>query len=242
MSSTRPTAVVTGIFFVLAAAAAIAAKLLWQPLLTDAHYIVGAGGDTRVLLGAFVEFLTAVAVLGTAVALYPVIRRHSHGLAVGYLAGRILEGVTIVVGLAVVLAVVMLRREHAGAPNADDGALVAVQGSLVALHDAMFLLGPGLVIGINSLLLASVMYRSRLVPRWIASIGLVGGPLVFVSSTAVLFGLHEQVSATAGLLAFPVFLWEMSLAGYLIVKGFRPSATGRGRLPSRDEQALLTPA
>jgi hypothetical protein len=239
MSSTRRTAVVAGVFFVVAAVAAIAAKVLWQPVLSDADYVLGAGADTRVLLGGLMEFLTAAAVAGTAVALYPVVKRQHAGVALGYVAGRVLEAVTILVGLAAVLAVVSLRQDHAGTPTTDDGALVAVQESLVALHDAMFLLGPGLVIGINSLLLAWLMYRSGLVPRWIAVVGLVGGPLVFLSSTAVLFGLYEQVSAFAGLGAFPVFVWEMSLAGYLIVKGFRPSA-----LLARDAHApaVLAPA
>jgi hypothetical protein len=219
MSPTRKTAVAAGVFFVIAAVAAIAAKLLWIPVLADAEYVLGAGQDTRVLLGVFVEFLTAVAVVGTGVALYPVLRRQSEGMALGYAAGRLLEGATIVVGLAAVLAIVSLRQDGAG----DDGALVSVQQSLVALHDAMFLLGPGLIIGINSFLLAHLMLRSGLVPRWIALIGVVGGPVVLASSTAVLFGAYEQVSAIAGLFAFPVFIWEMSLAAYLVVKGFKPS-------------------
>jgi hypothetical protein len=232
--------VVAGVFFVVAAVAAVAAKALWQPVLGDPDYVVGAGADTRVLLGGLLEFLTAAAVAGTAVALYPVIKEHGQGLALGYVCGRVLEAATIVVGLAAVLSIVTLRQDHAGAAGADDGALVDVQGSLVALHDAMFLLGPGLIIGINSLLLAWLMYRSGLVPRWIALIGLVGGPLVFASSTAVLFGAYEQVSAVAGLGAFPVFAWEMSLAVYLLVKGFRPSPSST--LPPVHPDSVLTPA
>jgi Domain of unknown function (DUF4386) len=224
MSSTRRTAVVTGVFFVVAAVAAIAAKVLWQPVLTDPEYVLGAGADGRVLLGGLLEFVTAATVAGTAVALYPVVKRQSAGIALGYVAGRVLEAATILGGLAAVLAIVTLRHDNAGDPATDGGVLVALQESLVALHDAMFLLGPGLIIGINSLLLAWLMYRSGLVPRWIAVLGLVGGPLVLLSSSAVLFGVYEQVSAFAGLGAFPVFAWEMSLAGYLIVKGFRPSS------------------
>jgi hypothetical protein len=239
MSSTRKTAVVAGVFFVVAAVAAIAAKLLWIPVLGDADYVLGAGEDSRVLLGVFVEFLTAVAVVGTGVALYPVIRRQHEGMALGYAAGRVLEGATIVVGLAAVLAIVTLRQDDAG--GADDGALAAAGDSLVALHDAMFLVGPGLIIGINSFVLAYLMYRSGLVPRWIAVLGLVGGPLVLASSTAVLFGAYEQVSAVAGLLAFPVFVWEMSLAAYLIARGFRSPVDGRD-LPPVQPPAVLTPA
>jgi hypothetical protein len=231
--------VVAGVFFVVAAVAAVAAKLLWIPVLGDGDYVLGAGEDGRVLLGVFVEFLTAVAVVGTGVALYPVIRRQSEGMALGYAAGRALEAATIVVGLGAVLAIVTLRQDNAG--GGDDGGLVTAQESLVAVHDAMFLLGPGLIIGINSLVLAWLMYRSGLVPRWIAVIGMVGGPLVLASSTAVLFGAYEQVSAPAGLFAFPVFLWEMSLAGYLLAKGFRPAAAARPA-GSRSRDGVLLPA
>jgi hypothetical protein len=237
MSSTRRTAVVAGVFFVVAAVAAIAAKLLWLPVLGDPDYVLGSGADTGVLLGGLLEFVTAVSVLGTGVALYPVVKRQNEGVALGYAVGRVLEGATIVAGLAAVLAVVALRQDNAG--GTDDGALLTAQESLVALHDAMFLLGPGLIIGINSLLLAYLMYRSGLVPRWIAVIGLVGGPLVFASSTAVLFGAYEQVSVLAGLSAFPVFAWEMSLAVYLIAKGFTPSPVDDRTVPP---QEVLSPA
>jgi Domain of unknown function (DUF4386) len=239
MSSRRVTATVAGVFFVLAAAAAMVALALYQPVLSDTGYVVGAGADTRVLLGAFLEVVLAVSVIGTAVTLYPVLERQQPSVALGYVCGRLLEAAVIVVGIISVLSVVTLRQHSAGT---DDGALVAVGRSLVALHDWTFLLGPGLVIGVNSLLLAYLMYRSRLVPRWIAVLGLVGGPLVFASSTAVMFGLYDQVSAPAGLAALPVTAWEMSLAAYLVVKGFKPSPlTAPGR-PSEQRPAAMTTA
>ena len=114
--------------------------------------------------------------------------------------------------------------------------------SLVALHDWTFLLGPGLVIGVNSLLLAYLMYRSRLVPRFIAVLGLVGGPLVFASSTAAMFGLYEQISVWESITALPVTAWEMSLAVYLIVKGFKPSPIDRRPIPPVQPHAALSPA
>jgi hypothetical protein len=239
MSSTRKTAVATGVFFLLAAAASIPALALYQPVLTDANYVLGAGEDMRVRLGALLEVITAVSVIGTAVAVYPVVRRQHHGLALGYVCGRLLEATMIVVGILGVLSVVTLRRDHAATAGADDGALVAVGKSLVALHDWTFLLGPGLVIGGNTLLLAYLMYRSQLVPRAIAVIGLVGGPVVGASGLAVLFGVYDQVSPISAFTAVPVFVWEMSLAVYLIVKGFTPSPlTGH---PVGPEAALSHP-
>ena len=222
MTASRKTGILAGIFFIVAAAAAIAGLTLYDPVLTDPGYVTdGARGDTSVLLGAFFEVLTVIAVIGTGVTLWPVIRRHGEGTAIAYVVGRLFEGAAIAVGMISLLAIVTLRQEGA------DASSVAVSEALVALHDWTFLLGPGLAIGINTTLLATLMYRSRLVPRAIARIGLVGGPLIFASSVAILFGAYEQVSGVALLAAVPVFAWEMALAVWMIVKGLEPSPAPR---------------
>jgi len=218
MRSTRATA--TGVFFVVAAVAAIAGLALYQPALSDPGYVQGAGSDGSVLLGGFLEVLLAASCIGTAVTVFPVLRRQEESVALGYVCGRLLEAAVISLGIVATLSLVTLRQSGA----ADEG-LVAAARALIAVHDWTFLLGPGLVIGVNSTLLAWLLRRGRLVPRWITTTGLVGGPLVFVSSTAVLAGLYDQVSTVAMLAAVPVFAWEMSLAGYLITRGFRPAAS-----------------
>lgn len=218
MTSSRKTALVAGVFFVVAAAAAIFGLALYGPVLDDAGFVAGTGSENQVLLGALFEVFVAISVVGTAVTLYPVVKRQGEGLAMGYVAGRVLEATVIVVGMISLLAVVTLRQDAT-----DAASLTGLSDALVAVHDWTFLLGPGFAIGLNTLMLAYLMYRSRLVPRWIARIGLVGGPLIFASSTAILFGAYEQLDPVAGLLAFPVFAWEMSLAAYLIAKGFRSS-------------------
>ncbi|AEE47175.1 DUF4386 domain-containing protein [Cellulomonas fimi] len=223
MSPDRRSAVVVGTFFVLAAVAAVAGLALYQPALSDPGYVLGAGADGQVLLGGLLEVVLAVSCLGTAVAVYPVLRRHAPAAAIGYVAGRLLEAAVICVGIVATLSLVTLRRERDAV--GDDGALVAVGHGLVALHDWTFLLGPGLVIGLNSLLLAAAVHRAGLVPRWITVLGLVGGPLVLLSSTAVLFGLYAQVSPVAMAAAVPVAAWEMSLAVYLLVRGYRTVPT-----------------
>ena len=239
VGSARGNAVSAGVFFLVAAVTAIVALALYQPLLSDPLYVVGAGADTQVLIGALLELLLAASCIGTAVSLHPIVKRQDPAIALGYVCGRLLEAAVIVVGIVSVLSVVTLRRS---AGEADADVLVPVTRSLVALHDWTFLVGPGLVIGVNSLLLAWLMYRSGLVPRAIAVLGLVGGPLVLASSTAVLFGLYEQVSTVAMLAALPVFAWEMSLAVRLIVTGFEPSALRTlGTLPHSAER-LREPA
>jgi Domain of unknown function (DUF4386) len=227
MSSTRKSAVLAGVFFIVAAAAAIAGLALYDPVLDDSRYIVGSGNDTQVLLGALFEVLVAISVIGTAVTLYPIVKRESEGIALGYVAGRVSEAIIIVVGIISLLSIVTLG-DSAGAAGEQTASLVTTGEALVAIHDWTFLLGPGFAIGVNTLLLAYLMYRSGLVPRPIAVIGLIGGPLVFASSTAVLFGAYERISTWAGIAAFPVFAWEMSLAVWLIVKGFKRTAITPG--------------
>ena len=225
MNSPRKTAVLAGTFFIIAAVAALAGLALYGPVLSDPRYIVTAsGGDVQVLLGACCEVILAIAVIGTAVTLFPVVKRQNEGVALGYVAGRIVEAVVIVAGIISLLSVVTLRRDFAGAAGANAASLVALGKALVAVHDWTFLFGPGLAIGVNTLMLAYLMYRSGLVPRLIAVLGLIGGPVVFASSTAALFGLYPQVSVWGSIAAIPVFAWEMSLAVWLIVKGFKPSA------------------
>jgi len=223
MSPTRRTAVVAGAFFIVTEIAAIAGLVLYQPVLNGANYIVGSGADTRVFLGAFFEVILAIAVIGTGVTLFPILKKQNEGVALGYVCGRLLEAAVIVVGIISILSVVTLRQDLAGTAGTDNAALAAVGKSLVAVHDWTFLLGPNFVLGVNSLLLAYLMYRSGLVPQFIAVLGLVGGALVCASATAVMFGLYEQVSAWGSIAALPVFAWEVSLAGWLIVKGFKPS-------------------
>ncbi len=202
MLSTRSRAVWTGVFFIVAAVAAFAGLALYQGVLQGSS---SAAAADAARWGAFCEVLLVIGVVGTAVALYPVLRETGPSLALAYVVGRTLEAAIIMVGAIAVLV----------------AADVASAGpAMVALHDWTFLFGPGLTIGVNTTILAWLMWRSGLAPRVIAGIGLIGGPLVFVSSTAVLLGVYSQVSLWGGLAALPVFAWEMSLAGWLIVKGF----------------------
>jgi hypothetical protein len=229
------TARIAGVFFLITFVASIpAAFLFYEPVLKHADYIVGAGADTRVAWGAFLEVFLVIANIGTAVTLFPILKRQNEGIALGYVAARVLESTLIAVGIISLLSVVTLRQ---GAAGADPATLVIAGRSLVALHDWTFLLGPALVAGLgNGLMLGYLMYRSGLVPRRMALLGLIGGPLVFASGIAVLFGAYTQTSPVSAIATIPEFAWELSLGIYLIVKGFRPSPITTGTLP-----ALPTP-
>ncbi|WP_407837512.1 DUF4386 domain-containing protein [Streptomyces sp. DSM 116496] len=209
-----------GLLFLLTEVSAIAGAALYRPLLGAADGRLAQGADTQALLGALCEVVLVVAVAGTGAALFPVLRRHGEGLALGYAFGRLLEAAVIAVGIASVLALVTLRRE----PGAPDGA----DAALVALHDWTFLLGPNVALGLNTVLLAYLAYRSRLVPRPIAVLGLIGGPLICASAAAVMFGAYDQLSAAGAAAALPVFAWELALAAWLLAKGFKPPVNPAG--------------
>ena len=169
------------------------------------------------------DVINAIACVGTAVALFPVVKRQNEALALGFVGSRLFEAAVIMIGVVCLLAVVSLRQDFAGATGPAAATLVTTGNALVAVRDWTFLLGPGLVPALNALLLGSLLYRSRLVPRVIPAIGLVGAPLLLAAAVATLFGLVEQNSPAPALAALPVAVWELSLGIYLVVKGFRPS-------------------
>jgi hypothetical protein len=183
----------------------------------DPNFIVGPGPDTGVFVGGILELVVALACIGTAVALYPVVKRQNEGIALGFVGTRVLEAGTIFVGVACLLSVVSLRQAGAGA-----GALVTGQ-ALVAMYDRMFLVGQSFLPAVNAVLLGSLLYQSRLVPRALPVIGFIGAPLLVASDVAVLFDLVGRTSPPVALAAIPIALWEFSLGVWLLVKGFRPS-------------------
>ena len=221
-TSTRKLARIAGVLFVITFITSIPALLLYDAVLNDAAYITGAGADTRVELAAFLELLLIIANIGTALALFPILKRQNEALALGYVTARVVESAFIAVGILSVLSIVTLRQDAAGA---DAGALVVAGQSLVAIKDWTFLLGPGFVVGVgNGLMLGYLMYRSGLVPRRMAMVGLVGGAFICVSGIAVLFGVIEAGSVWQAIATIPEFIWELSLGIYLIAKGFKASS------------------
>jgi hypothetical protein len=235
MDPLRKTALVTGVLFVITYITSIAAKFgFYPPLFDQADYIVGAGADTRLLWGALCEVILVVANIGTAVALFPILKRQSEGLALGYVTARVAECVFISVGILSVLTIVTLRQDFAGAGGAEAAALAPIGSALVTLQEWTFILGPGFVVGVgNGLLLGYLMYRSGLVPRGMAWLGLVGGPLICLSGAAVLLGVIEAGAAWQTVASIPEFFWELSLGIYLIVKGFKPSHITAGMVDER---------
>jgi len=225
MTPMRKAALIAGVAYIATFVFSIPVKFgFWADVLAKPDFVLGTGSSSGVPVGALFEVLTALGGVVTAVALYTIAKRYSQRAALGFVTTRVLEAALIFVGVLSILSVYVLRQDVAGTPGADTGALVTTGRALVAMHDWTFLLGPGVMPALNALLIGSVMYRSRLLPRWIPTLGLIGAPLLLVSSTATLFGLWDQISAPSALLTFPVAIWELSFGVYMTVKGFKTTA------------------
>jgi hypothetical protein len=230
-----------GVLFLITFVTSIPALLLYQPVLDDpVAYIAGGGQNNQILFGAFLELLLIIANIGTAVVIFPIVKRQSEELALGYVTARLFECTFILVGIVAVLGVVTLQEEVAGAAEG------SIAYTLAAIKDWTMILGPGWVVGWgNGLILGYLMYSSGLVPRKLAVLGLVGGPLIVLSGTLVLFGVADPGGSLQGLATIPEGVWELSLGIYCTVKGFRPSSPilrDDAREPRSKVVAAPTPA
>jgi Domain of unknown function (DUF4386) len=216
MSPHRKTSLAAGVLYLLTFVS-IPTLALYGPV-KGANYILGAGPDTGAFVGAILEIIVALAGMGTAVALFPVLKRQNEGVAMGFIGSRTMEGAALFVCVGCILSVVSLRQAGAG-PDA-----LVTSHALVTMYDRMFLLGGSLMPALNAVLLGTLLYRARLVPRVLPLLGLIGAPLLVAADLAVLFDLIGRTSTPALVTALPIALWEFSLGVWLVVKGFKPSA------------------
>ena len=215
MDSLRKTALIAGLCYLISFVSI--PTLLLYTAVHEPNFIVGPGPDTPVLIGGVLEMIVALAGLGSAVALYPIVKRQNQGMALGLVGTRTIEGAGILVGVACLLTVVTLRQAGVGPEG-----LVTGQ-ALVGLYDRLFLLSQSTMPAFNALMLAPLLYWSRLVPRVLPTVGLIAAPLLLTGTAAVLFGVIERGSPLQLVLGIPIALWEFSLGVYLAVKGFKPS-------------------
>lgn len=219
---TRGYALAAGIAYLVTFAASIPALPMLAPLLDDpAGYALTGGADTQVAVGALLDTINAIACIATAVAVFPVVKRQNESLALGFVASRLMEAAIIMVGVISLMSVITLHQDVAGAAGTD-AAIGTTGQALVAVRDWTFLFGPDVCAGMNALLFGTLLFRSRLVPRWIPTLGLIGGPLLLAASALTVLGVVEAGSIWfIGVL--PLATWEYSVGVYMAVKGFRPS-------------------
>ncbi len=236
MDSLRKTALVAGICY-LVTFVSIPTLALYDSAKNDPNYVISSGSVTGMLWGGFLEVIVALAGIGTAVTLFPVVKRQNEGVALGFVGARILEAAMIFTGVVSLLSLVALRQDLGGAAGADTASVVATGASLVAVYKFTFLLGQTLMPCLNALLLGSLMYRSGLVPPVIPLLGLIGAPLLLSATIATLFGINDQVSAWSAIATLPIAVWEFSLGVWLVVKGFKPSPITAGMMAARTPTA-----
>jgi hypothetical protein len=228
-NSLRTIASIVGWLFIVTYITSIAAKVAFYPPLFEGDYVTGPGQDTRVLWGAVFEVVLIIANIGSATFLWPVLKRQHESLAMSYVAARIMESIFIAVGVLSVLTVVTLRQSYGGADAGAAAGLTVAGDAFLRLQEWTFGLGPSFVVGVgNGVILGYLMYRSRLVPRKLAVLGLVGGPLIILSGVAAMVGIIELDGTWQVLAAAPEFFWELGLGIYLVVKGFKPSPVTAG--------------
>jgi len=220
MNSLRKHSLAAGIFYLLTFVS-IPTLALYRPV-RGPNFVTGPGPDTPVVVGVLLEMIVALAGIGTAVALYPIVKREGESRAVGFVASRVLEAATIYLGIVSLMSIVTLRQAGAGT-----GALVTAQG-LAAQYQWTFFFAQSFIPAVNGVLLGSLLYQSRLVPRWLPVLGLIGAGLLVAAWFAVLVGLIGAISAAAAVATLPIALWEFSLGVYLTIWGFKPSPITAG--------------
>ncbi|MBD8065995.1 DUF4386 domain-containing protein [Devosia sp. PTR5] len=220
---TQKLARLTGLFFLLTYATSIRPVLtLYVPALSDPAFILGGARDLGLTWGAILEILLILFNIASAVAIYPVLKRRFPVLSLAFVSARIMESAFIAMGIVAVLALGTLRQQ---AGDADPAALTVVGQALVAIHDWTFKMGPGVVVGFgNGIILGYMMWKTRLLPRFVSILGLSGGPALLAGSAGVMLGYLEFGSTIHGLTVAPEFLWELTLGLWLLVRGFTPSA------------------
>ena len=224
-SNGRNNARAGGIFYLLTFAASIPALAMLHPVLTNPDYIVAGGHDTQVAWACFFDFFNALAGIGSAVAVFPVVKRVNESLALGFVMSRMVEAAVIMIGVVALLAVVGLHQDYAG--TADPATLTTTGHELVASRDWTFLFGPGFMACVNAVLFGTLLYRSRLVPRVIPTLGLIGAPLLLTANMLAVFGRATPAEGWSMLAALPIAAWELSIGFYMTFKGFKavPSVT-----------------
>ncbi|OXM82861.1 DUF4386 domain-containing protein [Paenibacillus rigui] len=230
MNSNKIAATIVGVLFILAAISSIIGLMLYGPILNGPDYLIqGSAHANQVILGALMELILVVSAVGTSITMFPFLRKYNETLALGHVCFRFLEAVIITVGIISVLSLLTLSRDFTTA-TAPDAASFRASGTLLkAVHDWTFMLGPNFMLGINTILYSYIFYRTKLVPRFISSLGITGATLVFIAALLEMFGVIPQLSVWGAMLSLPVAANEMILAVWLIIKGFNLSSYNYSR-------------
>lgn len=225
MDSNKKAAKMVGVLFILAAVTAIVGLILYDPILNDPNYLTkGSEHTNQVIVGALMELTLVASAIGTSTIMFPFLKEYNETIALWHVCFRFLEAVIITVGVISVLSLLTLSQEFVATGTQDTASFQASGTVLKAIHDWTFLLGPNIMLGINTMMYSYIFYRSKLVPRFIPILGMIGATLVFIAGLLEMFDVFSQLSVWGAILSLPVAANEMILAVWLIVKGFNESA------------------
>jgi hypothetical protein len=225
MNPNRKSAIIVGVLFILATVSAIIGLLLYDPILNNSDYLIkGSENANQVILGAVFELILVCSAIGTSITMFPLLRKQNESIALGYVCFRFLEAVIITVGIVSVLSLLTLSQEFVKAVDPNVSSFQTTGRLLLAVHDWTFILGPNLLLGVNTMMCSYLLYISKLVPRIISVWGLTGATLIIIAALLQMFGIILQLSTWVAILAIPVASYEMILAVWLIIKGFNLSA------------------
>jgi len=211
MNQSRKTSLAAGILYLLTFISIPTLSLYHE--IHQPTFISSAAPSSDVVIGGMLELLMALFCIGTAIVLYPVLKKQNETLALGFVAARVLEASLIFAGVAALFTVLQLRTLGAEA--------MVMSRGLVMFYDRLFLISQSFIPAVNGLLLGSLLYQSRLVPRLLPIVGIIGAFTLVAGDVAVLFGLYDQRAPEIAITAIPIALWEFSLGIYLVVKGFK---------------------
>ena len=235
MDPDRRSAVLTGTFFILGTVLGLLALgVVLAPLLGATDHLTAYGeGETRVLVASLLELLMGVTLIGMAVAVYPVLRKFSPAAAIAYFGARLLEGVIYIIGVLSMLMLVGLGKEYLAAGSPADSYFQVHGELLLALPEwAGHVILDVAIFPLGAVILYSVFYRERLVPRWLSGWGLIGAVLYWVAGLLVMFDVITPLETPHIMLQAPLGLQEMVLAIWLIAKGFSADALASVNSPA----------
>ncbi|MBS4196492.1 DUF4386 domain-containing protein [Lederbergia citri] len=225
MNSNKKAAKIVGSLFILASVTAVIGLYLYNPILNGSDYLIkGSENANQVITGALMELILVVSAVGTATIMFPFLRKYNETIALWHVCFRFLEAIIITVGVISVLSLLTLSREYVAAGAPDIASFQASGILLKSVHDWTFMLGPNFMLGINTMMYSYIFYKSKLVPRFIPILGMLGATLIFLAALLEMYGVIQQVSVWGAILALPVAANEMILAVWLIFKGFNESA------------------
>ena len=217
-TSHRVTARLVGGLFILATSAGVASVVLQQPVTDAPDYLSEAHRhEGRLATGALLEMVMSAAVVAIAITIYPVLTRFRARLAIGYVVARAVEATMYMIGSVGLLTVLTLSRTAAqgssavGLGNLSDLVLAERDVTAAVMGTAAF--------SVSAVILNYVLFRTRLVPRWLAAWGLAAATSYLAGGVLGVYG-PDPVSVTQAVLDLPLAVQEMTLAAWLIIRGF----------------------